>query len=84
MELLVAIAIITMLTSVVMASWSSAKEKAQDARRISELKQLKYALELYHTNYGHYPRESEGANGRIGEGSGIDTMLADFMTASIH
>ncbi len=84
LELLVAIAIITMLASVVIASWNSAREKAQDARRISELKQLKYALELYHTNYGHYPRESDGANGRIGEGAGIDLMLADYMTAIPH
>jgi len=80
-ELLVAIAIITLLSSVALASFSAAREKAQDARRISELKQLKVALDLYHIDYGHYPRESDGANGRIGEGAGLDTMLAPYMTS---
>lgn len=70
-----------MLGTVVLAAWTSAREKAQDARRISELKQLKIALEFYHNQVGHYPRESEGANGRIGEGAGIDTMLAPHMTS---
>lgn len=80
LELLVCISIIAMLASVGIAAYSAAKEKAQDARRIGELKQLKIALELYHNDHEYYPRESAGANGRIGEGAGIDTMLAPYMT----
>lgn len=83
-ELLVAIAIIGMLATLVVAMYSQAKEKAQDSRRISELKQLKIAIELYHNDFGHYPRESEGANGKIGEGSGLDTMLTKYMTSIPH
>lgn len=79
-ELLVSIAIITMIASVLLASFDVARGKAQDAQRITELNQLKNALELYHVDHGHYPRQSEGANGRIGEGSGLDTMLAQYMT----
>lgn len=81
LELLVSVAIITLLSSVLLASFNAARERAQDARRISELKQFKVALELYHTDHGHYPRESDGANGRIGEGAGVDTMLAPYMTS---
>jgi general secretion pathway protein G len=81
LEVMVVIAIIALLSSVLLAAWNSAKEKAQDARRITELKQLKIAVELYRTDHGHYPRESEGANGKIGEGSGLDAMLAPYMTA---
>ena len=47
-ELLVVIAIIGILSSVVLASLNSAREKGRDARRISDLKQLQLALELYY------------------------------------
>jgi len=79
-ELLISIAIITMIASVVLASFEVAKGKAQDAQRITELNQLKNAIELYHVDHGHYPRQREGANGKIGEGSGLDTLLRPYMT----
>ena len=47
-ELLVVIAIIGILSSVVLASLNSARSKGRDARRISDLKQLQLALELYY------------------------------------
>ena len=47
-ELLVVIAIIGILSSVVLASLNSAREKGRDARRASDLKQLQLALELYY------------------------------------
>lgn len=46
-ELLVVIAIIGILSSVVLASLNSARVKGRDARRISDVKQLQLALELY-------------------------------------
>lgn len=55
-ELLVVIAIIGILSSVVLASLNSAREKARDARRISDLKQIQLALEVYaDTNSSLYP-----------------------------
>jgi prepilin-type N-terminal cleavage/methylation domain-containing protein len=84
LELLVAISIITMLSSVLLAAWTTAREKAQDARRLTELKQLKIAIELYHNDNGHYPRETDGANGRVGEGAGIDAMISDYLTSVPH
>ena len=58
-ELLVVIAIIGLLSSVVFASLNSARAKARDARRLSDLKQVQIALELYYDKYGNYP--SSGA-----------------------
>jgi len=78
-ELLIAIAIITMLASIVLASYDAARGKAQDVQRITELNQLKNAIELYRIDNGHYPRENEGANGRIGEGAGLDSLLVEYM-----
>ncbi len=46
-ELLVVIAIIGILSAVVLASLNSARQKARDAKRVSDLKQLQLALELY-------------------------------------
>ncbi|MCW9054439.1 MAG: prepilin-type N-terminal cleavage/methylation domain-containing protein [Candidatus Pacebacteria bacterium] len=54
-ELLVVIAIIGILSSVVLASLNSAREKARDARRISDVKQLQLALELYFDSNANYP-----------------------------
>lgn len=54
-ELLVVIAIIGILSAVVLASLNSAREKSRDARRISDVKQLQLALELYFDASTTYP-----------------------------
>lgn len=55
-ELLVVIAIIGILSSVVLASLNSARKKGRDARRISDVKQIQLALELYYdNNSSEYP-----------------------------
>lgn len=46
-ELLVVIAIIGVLASIVLASLNSARKKSRDARRITDIKQIQLALELY-------------------------------------
>ena len=55
-ELLVVIAIIGILSSVVLASLNTAREKSRDARRISDIKQLQLALELYFDSNANYPQ----------------------------
>jgi len=54
-ELLVVIAIIGILASVVLASLNSARARARDAKRLSDLKQIQTALNLYYADYGAYP-----------------------------
>jgi len=54
-ELLVVIAIIGMLASVVLASLNSAREKARDANRLSQLREIQRALELYRLEHDQYP-----------------------------
>jgi type II secretion system protein G len=61
-ELLVVIAIIGILASVVLASLNSARVKARDARRISDIKQLQLALELYYDANQSYPAGSGTAS----------------------
>ncbi len=80
-ELLVVIAIIGLLASIVLVSLNSARKKARDIKRLSDLKQIQLAIELYYDNKGYYPKEGDGANGKIGEGAGLDLMLSSYMAA---
>jgi type II secretion system protein G len=71
-ELLVVIAIIGILSSVVLASLNTAREKSRDARRVTDINQLKLALELYYDDNAGYPVVATAAN--------ISTALADLAT----
>ncbi|MBI3075051.1 MAG: type II secretion system protein [Parcubacteria group bacterium] len=54
-ELLVVIAIISILASVVLASLNTARQKSRDAKRISDVNQIRIALELYFDDNNGYP-----------------------------
>jgi prepilin-type N-terminal cleavage/methylation domain-containing protein len=54
-ELLVVIAIIGILSGVVLASLNTARERARNATRISDLKQIALTLELANDAAGVYP-----------------------------
>ncbi len=54
-ELLVVISIISLLSSVVLASVKDARQKADNTRIVSEMKSLQVALELYKARFGTYP-----------------------------
>lgn len=89
-ELLVVIAIIGILSSVVLSSLGSARSKARDARRVSELRQLRNAIELYAASTGQYP-----ATGHYSSrpdtcgytqfaGQGFDTVFAPLISAGLY
>lgn len=62
-ELLVVIAIIGVLASIVLASLNNARRKSRDARRITDVKQIQLALELYFDGQGsQYPLASGTCN----------------------
>lgn len=54
-ELLIVIAIIGILSSVVLASLNTAREKARDAKRLSDTRNVVAALELYYYDNDGYP-----------------------------
>lgn len=53
-ELLVVIAIIGILASIVMVSLVSAREKARDAKRVADIKNIQLALETYYNDNLRY------------------------------
>ena len=61
-ELLVVIAIIGLLASVILISLNSARKKARDVKRITSLKQLQTAVELYYDDNRQYPQPCRGWN----------------------
>ena len=54
-ELLVVIAIIGILSTLSVVSLNSARAKARDARRLSDIKQIRTALEMYFDSNMSYP-----------------------------
>ncbi|MAF13480.1 MAG: hypothetical protein CMI53_01130 [Parcubacteria group bacterium] len=53
-ELLVVIAIIGLLSTLAVVALNSARSKARDAKRISDVKQIQTALELYYNDNSGY------------------------------
>lgn len=54
-ELLVVIAIIGLLSTLAVVALGSARQKARDSKRLSDVKQVQTALELYYTDNNAYP-----------------------------
>lgn len=85
-ELLITVAIIGILSAVVLTSMSGARDRANDGRRISDIKQIQMALELFYDVNKHYPVGSL-ASGLTGvlyvnyESTG-KPPLADFLKIS--
>ena len=80
-ELLVVIAIIGLLSTLAVVSLNTAREKAADARKMSDIKQMSTAFELYYTEKSGYPGYSDGVsvcndNGVV---TGVDTLTLQLM-----
>jgi prepilin-type N-terminal cleavage/methylation domain-containing protein len=78
-ELLVVIAIIGLLSSVVLASLNTARAKARDAKRLSDMSQMQTALEFYYDSFGRYPNSDNAGCGGW-DSSGAPTAAPSFIT----
>jgi len=54
-ELLTVVAIISLLSSIVLVSLSTSREKARDVAKIRALNEIRIALQLFVTTNGYYP-----------------------------
>ncbi len=59
-ELLIVIAIIGILSSLLFVNFSGARERARDAKRKTDLQQIKSALQLYYNDFGKFPLSGTG------------------------
>ncbi|MGC9605228.1 MAG: prepilin-type N-terminal cleavage/methylation domain-containing protein [Minisyncoccia bacterium] len=54
-ELMVVVVVITLLSGIIYANFSSSRGKARDAQRVSDAGQIQLALGLYYDRCGQYP-----------------------------
>ena len=74
-ELLVVIAIIGLLATLSVVALNNARERARDSRRVSDVKQMQTALELYFNAKNEYPADADFSTGETFETGG--TVLMD-------
>ena len=72
-ELLVVIAIIGLLSTLSIVALNSARARSRDARRVSDIKQIQTALEMYYNIEDRYPAT-------MTSGGSIATGTYKFMT----
>ncbi len=80
-ELLVVIAIIGLLSTLAVVALGSARQKSRDAKRLSDIKQIQTALELYYTDQNQYPVQTAAIT--IGDGTAVclDNSAGGFVAA---
>ncbi len=87
-ELLVVLAVIGLLSSVILGSLTTARTKSRDARRISDLRQVEKALQIYLDKNGSYPSTSGAWRGtctsygsypRTGAGAYIPNLAPTYI-----
>lgn len=77
-ELLVVIAIIGLLSTMSVLALNQARARARDAKRISDVKQIQTALELYYNEEGQYP-----ADALVAPGLSIQSTAGNVYLASV-
>ncbi len=77
-ELLVVIAIIGILSTLAVVALNNARQKSRDAKRVSDIKQVQTALELYFGDVNGYPSVATASDlGRTTAGADIRCLDED-------
>ncbi|MBU0750215.1 prepilin-type N-terminal cleavage/methylation domain-containing protein [Patescibacteria group bacterium] len=90
-ELLVVIAIIGILSSVVLVSLNTARSKARDAQRKSDMHTVLNALDLYYADNGVYPvpTTGDGCGGSrykycLGDTTVVSALVPEYLPSMPH
>jgi general secretion pathway protein G len=78
-ELIVVVAIIGFIASAILVGLTTTQLDARDKRRISDLRQIEAALNLYYSRYNSFPTEASGANGNMSTNSVFLNAIKPFM-----
>lgn len=77
-EILVSVTIIAVLVAIGVASYASVNRRARDAKRKSDLEQIRSGLEQYRADFGSYPVQSGWALSSAGS-NWIDALTPSYM-----
>lgn len=80
-ELLVVIAIIGLLSTLAVVSLNNARQKSRDAKRVSDIKQVQTALELYYADQNGYPVKGN-PGGNLGSDAAMKCLDEDGFVAA--
>jgi len=70
-ELLIVVAIIGVLSTFLMTNFIGVRQRARDAQRKSDLRQLQSALEMYRADQGTYPANLTNCGGTFSSGTQV-------------
>lgn len=73
-ELLVVIAIIGILSTLAIVALGNARARSRDAKRVSDIRQVTSALELFYNDHGQYPTFVTQGNSLSGYSNGVTYM----------
>lgn len=74
-ELLIVVAIIGVLATLLMANFVGVRQRARDAQRKSDLRQIQSALEIYRSDLGSYPISIPSCGSSLTGGSPLNTYM---------
>jgi prepilin-type N-terminal cleavage/methylation domain-containing protein len=83
-ELLVVISIISLLSSIVLASLTTAKKKATNAQTIAQVKQYQTALTMYYLDTGGYPMGNPNSYYCLGGGAGNKCFFDGYSIPTLY
>lgn len=82
-ELLIVIVVIGILAAITIVAYNGVQGRARDAQRLSDLKTIMKALEVYKANNGTYPAVVSTANASGWEVSTNGTSAMNFLSALV-
>lgn len=82
-EITIAVAIVALISSVVIANLQESRKKSRDVQRVSDMQQIQLGLRAYRDaeSASDYPAYASGD--LIGDGAGIDTVFLAYVTGTI-
>lgn len=74
-ELLIVVGIIGILATLLMANFIGVRQRARDAQRKSDIRQIQSALELYRSDIGNYPASLSTCGSSLTGGTPASTYM---------
>ena len=82
-ELLIVIVVIAILAAITTVAYNGIQGRARDSQRVTDLRAIVKALELYKTSNGAYPNANPTANASGWEVSTTGTAATNFLAALV-